>query len=123
MLQKALSYLLILLTLSSGFTRFYFYVGYELNKNYIATVLCENKAKPELNCNGKCYLMKKIKQAEKTDQKPAQTTSKRFLSDNFLSTVFRFKFYIRQTAVYFPAASIHHFSLNDSSVFHPPQAT
>ena len=38
-------------------------IEYNYNKEYIASVLCENRDKPELACNGKCYLNKKIKQS------------------------------------------------------------
>jgi len=37
---------------------------YNLNRDYIASVLCENRDKPELACNGKCYLNKKIKESK-----------------------------------------------------------
>ena len=37
---------------------------YNLNKEYIASVLCENRNKPELACNGKCYLNKKLAQSQ-----------------------------------------------------------
>ena len=37
---------------------------YNLNKEYIASVLCENRDKPQLACNGKCYLDKKIKESK-----------------------------------------------------------
>lgn len=41
-------------------------VEYVLNYEYISTELCENKDKPELECNGKCYLMQSLaKQASK----------------------------------------------------------
>ncbi|MBE0422396.1 MAG: hypothetical protein IBX66_00490 [Lutibacter sp.] len=36
---------------------------YYANYDYIATVLCENRDKPSLECNGKCYLEKQIKKA------------------------------------------------------------
>jgi hypothetical protein len=36
-------------------------IEYYANYDYIATVLCENKDKPYLECNGKCYLEKQIK--------------------------------------------------------------
>jgi hypothetical protein len=36
---------------------------FELNKRYIAANLCENRAKPQLNCCGKCYLGKQLKKA------------------------------------------------------------
>lgn len=35
-------------------------VDYVVNYDYISKVLCENKEKPELKCNGKCHLMKEI---------------------------------------------------------------
>lgn len=37
---------------------------YELNKDYVADVLCINKDKPDLQCNGKCYLNKQLKKAD-----------------------------------------------------------
>ena len=41
---------------------------YNINKEYIASVLCINKAKPASTCNGKCYLSKKMDQQEKQEQ-------------------------------------------------------
>jgi hypothetical protein len=37
-------------------------IEYYANYDYIATVLCENKDKPYLECNGKCYLQDRIEQ-------------------------------------------------------------
>lgn len=37
---------------------------YHWNKTYISQVLCENRSMPELNCDGKCILAQKLKQAE-----------------------------------------------------------
>ena len=50
------------------------YLSYQLNKEYIATQLCENKDRPEITCNGQCILMEKLqqidqnKETEKSDQ-------------------------------------------------------
>lgn len=33
---------------------------YAVNYNYIVNTLCVNKSKPEVHCNGKCYLSKEI---------------------------------------------------------------
>lgn len=33
---------------------------YVINQDYIAEFLCINTDKPELSCNGKCYLMQKL---------------------------------------------------------------
>lgn len=35
-------------------------IDYYANYNYIATELCENRDKPFLECNGKCYLAKEL---------------------------------------------------------------
>lgn len=38
--------------------------------NYYAQVLCENKDKPELNCNGKCALMKELAAEKESNDMP-----------------------------------------------------
>lgn len=37
-------------------------IDYLVNYNYIVTELCENRDKPILTCNGKCYLEKQVKE-------------------------------------------------------------
>lgn len=44
-------------------------VNFELNRGYIAEVLCINKTQP--SCNGKCYLARKLKKAEEQQQQKA----------------------------------------------------
>ena len=53
---------------------------YELRKEYIIQVYCVNKNRPELNCDGKCYLAEKIAEAREQDEKQA--------NDTFLNQVF-----------------------------------
>jgi hypothetical protein len=36
-------------------------LDYALHYNYIKTVLCVNKDKPEMHCNGQCHLKQMIK--------------------------------------------------------------
>lgn len=36
---------------------------YQLNKKAIAETRCENRDKPEMQCNGHCYLTKQLKKA------------------------------------------------------------
>ncbi|MCC9063716.1 hypothetical protein [Flavobacterium piscisymbiosum] len=40
-----------------------------MNKEYIVANLCENRKKPEMHCNGKCFLEKKLKQADDNEKK------------------------------------------------------
>ena len=44
---------------------------YISNYDYIVNVLCENKDKPELNCNGRCYLAQQLAaESEQNQQNP-----------------------------------------------------
>lgn len=50
-------------------------IEYWTNYNYISKVICINKNKPELNCNGTCYLVKKIIQ-NNTDDPSSEANKK-----------------------------------------------
>lgn len=41
---------------------------YNLNIKYIIEEFCENKNRPELACKGKCFLKKKIAEADKAEK-------------------------------------------------------
>ncbi|WP_229206137.1 hypothetical protein [Dyadobacter fermentans] len=49
------------------------YLDYELRKDYIISTLCENRNRPQLNCDGKCYLAKRIAEAAKQEQRQAES--------------------------------------------------
>ncbi|WP_109830444.1 hypothetical protein [Reichenbachiella versicolor] len=63
-------------TLSAPFA----YIDYEMRKDYIAEYLCVNKSKPMLNCNGKCFLAKKLKKASKEQQRDQKNNLKETFS-------------------------------------------
>ncbi len=52
----------ILLSLSFGITLQNTWVSVDFlsNQDYIVEELCENKDKPEMNCEGRCYLKKRM---------------------------------------------------------------
>ena len=54
--------------LAQTFSLLCVYEGYNLNKTYIATYLCENRTMPKMHCNGHCYLSKKIKAEEQNEK-------------------------------------------------------
>ncbi|WP_229201787.1 hypothetical protein [Arsenicibacter rosenii] len=67
---------------------------YQLNKDYIARVLCENRDKPQLHCDGKCYLAKRLKeQQDKQDKETAERVQKlpvvQLFSDALTTFVFQ----------------------------------
>jgi hypothetical protein len=69
MLHRILAIFLIAAVVGSGFSQIMVYAGFKANQNYITKVLCENKSRPALNCNGHCYLIKKLRQAEEEEKK------------------------------------------------------
>ncbi|UWX59465.1 hypothetical protein N0B40_13730 [Chryseobacterium oranimense] len=60
----------IFLTLYMAFRPLIPLVEYAVNYDYISTVLCINKSKPELHCNGKCYVSKELAKTNDTDSLP-----------------------------------------------------
>lgn len=46
------------------FTKTIVWAYYQYNIDFIKKELCVNKNKPQMNCNGKCYLAKQIKKTE-----------------------------------------------------------
>lgn len=93
MLQRITAYLLIVALVSANFSRFFIYAGFELNRNYIATKLCENRNKPQLHCNGKCYFMKKLKQAEDNKSTEERQTQKNLFQEAFYNQAQTVAFY------------------------------
>ncbi|MGY4538482.1 hypothetical protein ACVW0P_002902 [Mucilaginibacter sp. UYNi724] len=93
MLHRLTAYLLIVSMVSANFSRFFIYAGFELNRNYIATKLCENRNKPQLHCNGKCYFMKKVKQAEEKQNTEDRQAQKNLFQEASYNQPAQVKFY------------------------------
>lgn len=56
------------------------YAYYELDPIGFIEKLCENKDKPELQCNGKCHLKKVAENNSDNQQEPAKSTSLKEIS-------------------------------------------
>ncbi|WP_317164542.1 hypothetical protein [Chryseobacterium sp. POL2] len=100
-------------------------VNYMVNYDFIVQNLCENREKPEMMCNGKCYLSKEL--AKTTDNIPKQDNSKiniTLLVDSFVvRDIFSFSqlnIGINETPKQNSyLALFYNFSIS-SSIFHPP---
>lgn len=57
----------MLAVLNQSLNRVWIWVSFQMNRDYIAAYLCENKDRPEMKCGGKCYLMKQMAAAEQQD--------------------------------------------------------
>lgn len=98
---------------------------YVINYDYITKTLCENKAKPQMACNGKCHLMKELAKASESE-KPLSTDKK-----NVRAEVEILFFEIQKNFDFNPSSSqkkvIANFSysnlykhLDADGIFHPP---
>ena len=120
MLRAIFAYSLIVAILAGNFSRFFIYTGFEANQKYIAAELCVNRSKPMMHCNGKCYLAKKLKQAEEKEKKEEQSQKSRYQEAMLTGRVVlgeRFATWLKPN---FPEPW---FVLNDrsSTIFHPPR--
>lgn len=64
---------IIFIMLFQSLDRFGMIAYYELNKGYITEMFCVNKSRPSLHCDGKCFLMKKLKQQDQEEEKLPST--------------------------------------------------
>lgn len=112
--------------LTQTFSKVLILADYEANKDFISTYLCLNRAKPELKCNGKCYLSQKLKKAEQTEKDASQNNQKKQVE----ITLF-YQELLADAASYFPSglplALPQVFPGKTTclsfSIFHPPQVT
>ncbi len=83
------------------------FVDYMVNYDYISKVLCVNKEKPALKCNGKCHLMKELAKASE-DEKPLNSDKKSNAKQEIEVLFFE--------AITYPSF-VNYFGRNKSSIF------
>ncbi len=99
---------------------------FEINQEYIAATLCENKNKPELVCCGKCVLTKELKKADDVEQKSQNNAPSKeertamvvfvIPEQNQISSPFQSLI----SAIQHPKTAKHHGILAVNAIFHPP---
>jgi len=98
--------------------------AFKINQAWIAKNTCENRYRPQMNCNGNCVLMKKLKQQEKEEQNAPATlkmdvSTVVISSRSFFATFSPLSFYIAK-----PFSPVFHSGKPVDmcfSFFHPPQ--
>lgn len=91
--NKLVAALLIIAIISGSFSRIFIYAGFRLNQKYIAATLCENRFRPWLHCNGKCYLLKKIKLAHEAEKSEEGQSQKNLTQETYCETSSAIKFH------------------------------
>ena len=119
--NRLIAILLLIAVISGSFSRLFIYAGFELNQKYIAANLCENRDRPWLHCDGKCYFMKKIKQAEQKEKSEEGRTQKNLTQENYCESAVSIKFHTHLLRLIFtPYNSLAPITLN-KTIFQPPR--
>ena len=98
---------------------------YVINYEYIATVLCINKDKPELKCNGKCHLMQELAKVSEKEL-PLTPTKKQVVTETevlFYKELesFAFDAFFTESKSHATSNYVNFYQLLKSSgTFHPP---
>ncbi len=97
---------------------------YQLNIDYIVDKYCVNKERPQLNCNGKCYLMSQIKTESQPSKENSDTIiiTESFIPLFFQETTFRLEKIITNYNIAHNW-KLHHLQFLEvsNSIDHPPQ--
>lgn len=126
MFRRYIAIFLLFALFAASFQRYMVYAGFELNHSYIAKNLCVNHNKPWLHCDGKCYFMRKLKQAQDNEKKQAAQDNLNRLEVSFFQQPITFQFLNftveEPTVQHYDAYSRSYSHQHSTSVFQPPAA-
>ena len=90
--KAILPFLLLILVVLQSVNLTFVKFHYEANKDFIAKNLCVNRFNPESDCEGKCFLMRKLKkEADHDAEKKA-----------VFSSILSFSFFYEESVLEFP---------------------
>ena len=101
--------------------KFIIYADYIINKESITQKFCVNKKKPKMHCNGKCHMMKKMKEEDKKENSPVNNLKEKY--EIQLYADFKISVELPSTSTTIKHNSFYSISESTShllSVFHPP---
>lgn len=122
MISRLVAIVLLCALLVDNASRLLVTAAFNLNRSYIAEYLCENKNNPTLHCDGKCFLAKKLKEADEKEKKTEKEHRKGLEQPAFFA---------EKTPVVFPSLVADRHWLTDVrsalpshpfDIFHPPRA-
>lgn len=121
MAKKSLSILLLAALICQCFSKLGIIAYYQINRDFIASHLCINRDKPQMHCNGKCYLNRKLRSDEKPDQNKGNNDNKIELSIFCATDVFNLNTPMNGTEVSYPELITVYLQSRTRFLFHPPQ--
>lgn len=122
-MKRLLAIVLAYLMVFQTFNKLTIVVYYQINKKVITELFCINKDKPQLKCDGKCFLAKKLKEADRQTEKQDP-----FLLSSGFELLFDVPdtFYLMTNCVFdiensIPPYLTGIYEVDTDSVFHPPK--
>ena len=104
------------------------YLDFEIRRDYIVANLCVNRNRPMMNCNGKCYLAKRIAALEEQEKRQAEKSYMSQLMDHVMDS----RIHYNITPQFFSFEVLSDITFTYSSpftariavdeIFHPPLA-
>ncbi len=119
--NKLTAVLLIIAILSGSFQHVFIYAGFKLNQKFITDHLCENRDKPWLHCNGKCFFLKKIKAAQEKEKSEENQSQKNLTQETFCESSASIKFHTYLLQVVNTPYKAPAFNAPDKAIFQPPK--
>jgi len=74
-----------------------------------------------MHCNGKCYLLKKLRQAGETEKKENRTTQADNGTESMIGPIYKFFFHIQLMNIVLTPYYLSHLSPPASELIQPPQ--
>ncbi|TFF39720.1 hypothetical protein [Mucilaginibacter psychrotolerans] len=121
MLKRLTAFCLLVSLIGSYCSSYFVYAGFELNQKYISKSLCVNKSKPWMHCNGRCYLMKKLKQTEEKEKKAEQQEQKSRYQENLPAEPLTLTLLTQVIKAEYPPSLTPGITDQPSSIFQPPR--
>ncbi|MDP4265064.1 MAG: hypothetical protein Q8941_21225 [Bacteroidota bacterium] len=121
-MKQLLTLFLLVSFLAQTFGQAFIFADYYIHKAAFAKN-CENKDKPKLKCNGKCQIVKKLKEQEKKEQpNSAQKSAYKNITISSKSFFAAIGAAIVSSPVFYPGMNSAIPVDRTSGIFHPPKS-
>lgn len=109
--------------MAQTFSKCWLVVSFAINQRTIAATLCENRAKANSSCQGKCYLRKRMAAQDKQESLPLNGGKEKFevLMFNEVSKEMSLEYFTVITSS-FPSYTAGPIQQDHAAIFHPPRA-
>lgn len=112
-----------MIVLAQTFSKSWICVSFAINQRKIAATLCENRAKINSTCKGKCYLRKQMAAQDQQENSPLNGGKDKFESFLFNEVADAVRFEpLTDPAAAFPHYQAPILQQDAAAIFHPPQA-